>query len=343
MTIAILIDSWLPFYGGGQKNVLDLKKFLIARGIQVKIFHGAGGGIILRIFWLIYVIPQVIFYHFFIKKIDIFDARPFLAGLPAKILSLFLGIPVIYTVNGCASLDEGKKDLKAGLEKFLLTRILYSQEITDSPHFLKYKNINKNIQIIPNGVNLGSFNNVFYQKSDNFTLISVGRLTKIKGYIYLLQAIKEVVKKYPKIKLNIIGQGEEEKKLKDFVKKNNLTKTIFFLGQLTGSKLIKHYKTAKVFVLASVAEGMPNTILEAWAAKLAVIATRVGALPTIINASNGYLVDKKNYQALTQTIIKARENKNLKQLGINGYKLVKNNYNLDNYLNAYLKIYQKYV
>ena len=85
---------------------------------------------------------------------------PVLLDFRAQIENGSMTLATHYTVY------EDKKDLKAGLEKFLLTRILYSQEVTDSPHFLKYKNINKNIQVIPNGVNLGSFDNVFCQKSD---------------------------------------------------------------------------------------------------------------------------------------------------------------------------------
>lgn len=343
MVIAVLIDAWLPFFGGGQKNILDIRDYIIKnhkKDFQIRIFHGFSTNVFLRILWSFIVVPQVVFHNFFKEKINIIDSRPFIAGFPGKILSLLLGIPVIYTVNGCASLDLKKEGFKAYLEKLLLTKIKYTVQVSDSQHFTKYKNINKNLQLIPNGVDTKAFDKVLATKEKVFTLISVARLTQIKGQVYLLEAIKKVIKK-TNIKLKIVGKGEDEASLKEYVNNNNLNKSVSFLGQLTGLDLIRQYKAAELFILTSLAEGMPNTVLEAWAAKLAVIATKVGCLPFIIKSQNGYLVESENINELADTIIKAINNKNLHDLGSNGYKLVKSNYSIENYVQKYLNLYEE--
>jgi len=343
MVIAILIDAWLPFFGGGQKNIIDLRDYITKNNkkkYKIRIFHGFSANIFLRIFWTFLVIPQVLVHNFFKEKIDIIDARPFLAGIPAKIVSFLLRIPVIYTVNGCASLDLNKRGLKACIEKLLLTKIKYARQVSDSRHFLKYKNINKNILVIPNGLDVVKFDKVFTKKEKTFTLISVGRLTQIKGQKILLKAMKKIIDKKIHLKLKIIGTGEDKIKLKKYVNKNKLGSYVSFLGQITGMQLIRQYKSADLFVLTSLAEGMPNTVLEAWAAKLPVVATRVGSLAYLVTPENGYLVKSGDVNALADTIIKAVNNKKLQALGINGYKLVKSEFSINNYVQKYLNLYE---
>jgi glycosyltransferase involved in cell wall biosynthesis len=254
-----------------------------------------------------------------------------------------LGVPVIYTVNGCANLDLKTKGLKFFLENFLLTKIKYSREVSDSPHFLKYKNINKNIQIIPNGIDIQAIDKIPAKKDSIFTIISVGRLTHIKGQKMLLKAIKNLADKKVPFKLKIIGIGEDEKLLKDYVKNNKLDNFVSFLGKLTGRQLIEQYKSAHLFVLTSLAEGMPNTVLEAWGAKLPVIATKVGSLPYLINPKNGYLVESSDDEQLTEAIIKIVNNKNRQMLGNNGYELVKSRYSVDKYVQNYLNLYEEVI
>ncbi len=342
MRVAVLIDAWLPFLGGGQKAVLEITKVL-KKNYEIKfvIFHSFSKIIFFRFLWAFFVIPQLIFYHFFIEKFDLIDARAFIAGLPGKALSLILKIPVVYTVNGCGNLDRSNKGLSAWLERILLLKIRYDQQISDSEHFLKYKGVNqnKNVVIIPNGVDIGKFESLKVEKSNRFTIVYVGRLAEIKGLLYLLKAIKRIKEKRDNFLLKIIGQGEEEKRLKDYVKKKNLGKWVNFLGKIKGKRLIKEYESSHLFVLPSLAEGQPITLLEAWAAKLPVVVSRVGSLPYFVNKENGYLVEAKNDKKLAKIILKAMENRNLAQMGKNGHLLVKKNYSWVKAAKSYFQIY----
>ena len=344
MKIALLIDAWLPFLGGGQKAVLEVSKILKKeKKADFIIFHSFGSHILARFLWSFYAVPQVVFHHIFIKRFDIIDARAFSAGFPGKVASLILGIPIVYTVNGCGSLDRKSRNIMAVIEKWLLTGIKYDQQISDSRHFLKYKNVNKNIIIIPNGVDLQKFDQVKVKKNKLFTIIYVGRLAKIKGLIYLLKAIKLLKEKKSSFVLKIIGQGEEGQFLKGYTKKNNLGKWVKFLGEIKGERLIKEFISSHLFVLPSLAEGQPITLLEAWAAGLAVVATKVGSIPFYLNSGNGWLVKPTDVQELSKAIIKAMDLSKTKLFfkGKNGYSLVKKNYTWEKSAMAYLGVYEK--
>lgn len=343
MRVAVLIDAWLPFLGGGQKSVLEVTKILKKRhNIDFVIFHSFSKNIFFRFLWAIYVIPQIIFYHLLVEKFDLIDARAFIAGLPGKALSLILRIPVIYTVNGCGNLDRKNKGLMPWLEKILLTKIKYSQEISDSQHFLKYKNVNKNIIVIPNGADVEKFESLKVKKEKKFTLIFVGRLTRIKGLIYLLRAIEIVSKRRQNILLKTLGTGEQESYLKRYVEEKKLGKWVKFLGEVKGKSLIKEYKSSHLFVLPSLAEGQPITLLEAWAAKIPVVVTKVGSLPYFVTSQNGYLVPAGDSHKLAEIILKAMEKDNLSKMGREGFLLVKEKYTWEKAAETYFKLYEKY-
>ena len=101
------------------------------------------------------------------------------------------------------------------------------------------------------------------------------------------------------------------------------------------------FKSSHLFILPSLAEGQPITLLEAWAAKLPVVASSVGSVPFFVNRRNGYLVKLANEKILAETILKAINNKKLPLLGENGFRLVRKNYTWDKAAQTYLKVYEK--
>jgi glycosyltransferase involved in cell wall biosynthesis len=73
-------------------------------------------------------------------------------------------------------------------------------------------------------------------------------------------------------------------------------------------------QSPEVFVLSSLSEGFPVTILEAMACGLPVVATRVGGIPDIIeDGANGYLVDTKNQEQIAEVLLKLLQNETLRE------------------------------
>lgn len=155
-------------------------------------------------------------------------------------------------------------------------------------------------------------------------LLSVGRLDPEKGLGYLIQAVDECYTHGRReMILNIVGKGSEEKRLRDEVRKRGIGQIVRFVGYVThGHQLFKLYKESHIFVLPSLTEGYPQTLFEAMAFGVPIIATRVGGIPDIIRHNrNGLLVDSSSPKQLYEAIDLLAENRELRlKLVQNGLK-----------------------
>lgn len=159
----------------------------------------------------------------------------------------------------------------------------------------------RKIMRICNGVDLARFNmNSIAKPSDwpfgeeSFVFGCVGRVEKIKGHIDLLSAFALFIAQHPgcNARLCIVGDGSQLSELKAYAKKNGIQDWVWFAGNR--SNVPSFMNGFSCFVLPSFAEGISNTILEAMAASLPVIATRVGGNADLIaHEVSGLLVPAK--------------------------------------------------
>ena len=149
----------------------------------------------------------------------------------------------------------------------------------------------------------------FYEKVP--VIISVGRLTKAKGYPYLLKAFS-LVRRSLLCKLMIIGDGEDKKELIGMAKDLDIEKDMELLGFQKNP--FNYMARSSLFVLSSLYEGFSNVILEAMALGLPIVSTDCPSGPSEIieHKKNGLLVPIKNEKALAQAIIDVITNDELK-------------------------------
>lgn len=142
-------------------------------------------------------------------------------------------------------------------------------------------------------------------------ILAVGRLSKAKDYPTLLKAFA-LVRKNKKIRLVIIGDGEERKNLENLINKLNLSQDVLLLG--FEKNPYKYMKRAFLFVLSSKVEGFPNVIVEAMACGIPVISTDCPSGPNEIikNGENGILIPVGDEKALAEAIIKILDDPFLK-------------------------------
>jgi len=178
------------------------------------------------------------------------------------------------------------------------------------------------------------------KKDKNFIFLTVGRLVPVKNIILQIEAMAEVVKKYPDAELWIVGDGAERKKLEDRSKKLELQKNIKFLGWQ--ENLEKYYNAADAFVLTSDSEGWGLVVIWAAAAGLPIIMTEVGCADEVIkDGESGLIIPVGDGQALKWAMIRIIEDENLrKRLGANAKLAVEKLPTKDETLARYKKSWQ---
>jgi len=149
---------------------------------------------------------------------------------------------------------------------------------------------------IPTGVEEGWLNEKIHSASTVRKFIFVGRYDKIKGIEELVQSIKQLLNY--NFEFHFVGPIPEKEEIK--------SEKIFYHGSiLDAEKMKKIIRRCDVLVCPSYSEGMPNVILEAMASGLAIIATDVGAVRSMVSNENGWLLDYPEPEKIKSAIIKA--------------------------------------
>lgn len=157
---------------------------------------------------------------------------------------------------------------------------------------------------------------------------TVANFYPTKGLEYLVMAA-EKFREDDSVSFFIIGDGQEREKLKQLIEEKDLEKKVFLLGKIPeASRLMSGFD---IFLLPSLKEGFPWSLLEAMAAKLPVIATKVGAIPEIIeDGKNGMLVEPARPEQLAGKIQDLINNNRLRQeIGIQAHQTVLFKFELD--------------
>lgn len=160
------------------------------------------------------------------------------------------------------------------------------------------------IGVIPNGVNVEQFKPAEKAAhAEKFEILCVSRITPRKGIRYLIKALEKFIVEHPYVHLNIIGEGNEKESLENLVRGLGLSHSVTFHGLLPHDQLPHEYAKADVFVLPSLNEGMSNTMLEAIASGLPIIATQTGGSYELVkDGVNGLIVRMQDSDDLAQKL-----------------------------------------
>lgn len=187
------------------------------------------------------------------------------------------------------------------------------------------------IFIIPNGVNLGIFYPDPVELEDHYpTLLWIGRIVKGKGVHFLIQATALILREIPNIRLKIIGEGPEKEKMEELIKKLNLEDAISISDYVNYQNLPDIYRESDIFILPSMNEGVPKTVLEAMACGKPIVISEFSHLRELISDS-GLMFQKGDIYALAGAILKLMNNETLrKEYGKNARNKIIKNYSWDN-------------
>lgn len=177
--------------------------------------------------------------------------------------------------------------------------------------------------------------------SDENKLIGIfARLNPEKGVGLFLKAAKLISLKAPHARFFIVGDGPLCQKLKEETVQLELEKQVVFAG--FRDDVLDLIRQMDVVVVSSVHEGIPMVILEAMALRKAVVATKVGGIPEVIDdQEDGILVPSGDDHSLAVACLELIENQALaKRLGLNARKEIEKRFSAETMLNKHWSLYQ---
>jgi glycosyltransferase involved in cell wall biosynthesis len=173
-------------------------------------------------------------------------------------------------------------------------------------------------------------------------VLSIGRLSREKAHLDLIEGFKLLREDIPDIslKLIIVGDGPERSRLEAAAESFGVKELVVFAGQV--SDVQSFYGIADVLALPSHSEGSPNVLLEAMAANVPVVATAVGGIPEMVeNNESALLVAPDDPPALAAAIARLLNDRDLAQrLTSNAATLVETRFNPNNYTRSLVEIYR---
>lgn len=205
---------------------------------------------------------------------------------------------------------------------------------------MKNKNIKCKCIYIPNMIDS------IPKKTSNLkekNLISIGRLSREKGYTDLIEIFKLVNEKRPDWHLDIIGDGPEKNKIVDMIYLNHLTDKITLHGFLKRKEIDKLLNKSSIYLMTSYTESFGIVLIEAMSHGIPCIAftSAEGANDLITNNENGYLVEDRNFENMADKIIELIDSYDKRnKLGENARK-VSLNYTSDKVKSEWLKLLKR--
>ncbi len=323
----ILIQNDLPpdHFGGSEVLTLELAKnfsnrgfktFLITRKLPHQNSAGEINGIpVIRVgipfkknskkfpYKFLWFISYIVFGCVICLKLrpDIIHSHTRVpGGVISGICGFLMKIPSFLTIH--VNLDVIGSSEKVMTKLVLKINKCIVVQTKFSKHQVKNQCSSK-IFIIPNGIRLSDKDRYFTRSRFGNEILFVGRLHAEKGLEHAIKSCRILKNKNIFMRLYIVGEGQENYNLMDLTRKLGLKKSVVFFGKVSNRKKKELFRKASYFLLPSLSECFPVTILEAMREKLFIIATSVGGVPEMLEGGKfGVLVMPRDEVALANTI-----------------------------------------
>lgn len=250
------------------------------------------------------------------------------AGLPAVIVKMFTGIPVVLKFVGdeawerATQLRETSKQLEdflAAPEGSLRIRLImhlqgfvlrHASIVTTPSAYLseaviRTYGVSREHTVVNYNAAEKTETIPFDAQPIPHQLVTTARLVEWKGVDGIIRATANLAKKFPDVKLLIAGDGPEEENLKKLVSELGLKMHVTLLGRVSRAETWHLRKSSEVYVLNSTYEGLPHTALTSFAAEIPMVATDIpGTNEAVYDGVSGLLVPAGDDEALARAIIR---------------------------------------
>ena len=280
------------------------------------------------------------------RKCDVIHAQMRVTQVLGALLSQSTKIPLVTTCHGFFKKRLGRILFPCWGKKV----IAISEQVQD--HLQKDFRVSlSRISLVHHGIDLRLFTPVdenmrkeFQEKhglQNKIIIGHIGRLSDVKGQDILIRAMKKVAYIYPQAQCVIVGQGKEEKALRELVKEYSLEEHVVFFPVV--GQTAHMLRLFNVFVMPSRNEGLGLAVLEAQAMGLPVIVSQVGGLKTLVEDNvTGYFVPRGNALALAEKIVQVLKNpEQARLIGLNAREGVKRQWGSEEMVRKTLGVYRE--
>lgn len=378
MKILQVAPYFQPYVGGQERYIFNLSKYLVKMGHKVHVitsnfpkakeYEEIEGMTVVRQKVLMRPLRNVITPDTFrmnklIKDFDIVhvhDEHNF-SAMMAAYFKTKKKFPLVLTNHGQLIFGNRFLDIIERLYEISIGKSILgtcSSIVVNSlsdKEFLSLINpdISERINILPNSIDPFEFdrylnldNTEFLKKYNiygKYIILFVGQVIERKGVEYLIKAIPHMIGKTNRkdFVIMIVGPGDFLDRAKKIAKNLNVEKYVVFTGEISFDDLVHAYRSADLFVLPSLSEGLPTVILEAMYFDLPVISTDIpGTRDHFKDVS--LLVPVEDEKSLADAIVELFNNtERARKLAQAGKKLVDEKYTWEVTAREYEKIYQK--
>ena len=328
-----------------------LEEEIDALGIPVRVFPESqwGSGKIFREFVR----------EFKQSNIQIVHTHKYKDTILAAPAAKLCGIPhVVRTVHGLREPFQGLQSLKMSLYKAIerIAHRYYVDSIIGVSSQIErtYKAEGERFRVtcIRNGIDLDGRSiltdrwrtrNELGIDSETCLIGTIGRLTPVKGIPYLLEAARMLLLQGANVKVLVVGEGSIRSDLMTQTRDLGISKDVVFLGHREDTDAL--LQALDIFALPSLSEGIPMALLEAMAASRAVVASRVGGVPEIVEDGNeGFLVESMDVNGLAEKCLRLIQSPELAQkMGQAARARVERNFSAENMAHQVALLYKELV
>ncbi|MGB6606119.1 MAG: glycosyltransferase [Steroidobacteraceae bacterium] len=166
---------------------------------------------------------------------------------------------------------------------------------------------------------------------DPVRLLFIGWLERDKGIFELLEAARQLMRGGRRFVLDVAGDGSAAAEASAAIVRHGLAEIVRLRGWLGDVELENALRESDVLVLPSWAEGLPNAMVEAMAARLAVVVTRVGAIPEVVtDRRSGMLVEPRDSAALATALAAVIDDPQLRhEIAAEGYRIAARDFEVE--------------
>lgn len=269
------------------------------------------------------------------NKIDILHSWDYKSNYLEAFASRLAGVKYLYTKKNNAWSKPWK------LKSLMSSHIAYDNPKMKDRFFASRIFKNK-ISLIPHGVDMEIFKPLTPIKHDSFNLVCIGNIGSNKNQLFIIETLKDLP---PNVVLYLYGKEDEDyrKQLDKYLAENNLGSRVFFKGYVKNSDIPEVLRAMDLFLLPSINEGFPVSILEALACGVPVLSSDSGGgAKFMLQKGGGFIFDLSNPNRFLELMNRLLLNPSeMEKLSKEGRENIVANFSLQKEIKAYEQLYKK--